>query len=200
MTGIFNVGMFKKYYIYFFVIFLSACAGNNIKEDTGGISKGMPFISVDSAVEKDFNHAVSLMQSNNNELAVTILKTVVAREKRLPVPFVNLAIAYNRLGEKQLAEDNLVNALKLDASHAEANNELGMIYRKAGKFKEARKVYENAIEAHSAYLPAKKNLGILCDLYLHDFDCAYEQFSTYLEARPNDKKMKIWVADVERRQ
>ncbi len=199
MTGIFKIGVFNRYFICFFMIFLTACSGNNIKEDAGDISRGMPFINVDAAVEKDFNHAVSLMQSNKNKLAVTILKTVVAREKRLPVPFVNLAIAYNRLGEKQLAEDNLVNALKLDAGHAEANNELGMIYRKAGKFKAARSVYENAIEANPAYLPAKKNLGILCDLYLRDFDCAYEQFSAYLEARPNDKTMAIWIADVERR-
>ena len=193
-------GSVNKYFIGFFMVFLSACSSNSVREDADGIGKGVAFLNVDAAIEQDFNHALSLMQSNNNELAVTILKTVVVREKRLPAPFVNLAIAYNRLGEKQLAEDNFIKALKLDTGHAEANNELGMIYRKAGKFKAARSVYENAIESNPYYLPAKKNLGILCDLYLHDFDCAYEQFSAYLEARPNDKTMKIWVADVERRQ
>lgn len=186
----------NKYFIVFLTVFLNACSSNSIRDDGIGIS----FLNVNDAVEKDFNHAVSLMQSNKNELAVTILKTVVAREKRLPAPFVNLAMAYKWLGEKQLAEDNFINALKLDVGHAEANNELGMIYRKAGKFKAARSAYENAIEANPNYLPAKKNLGILCDLYMHDFDCAYEQFSAYLKARPNDKTMKIWVADVERRQ
>ena len=54
------------------------------------------------------------------------------------------------------------------------------------------------MQTHLIY-PRKKNLGILCDLYLHDFDCALEQFSAYLEARPNDKKMVIWIADVKRR-
>ena len=186
--------------IIFFVILLSACSGNGVREDGDGISKGVPFYNVDASVEKDFNHAVSLMQSGDYSLAVTILKTVVTREKRLPAPFVNLAMAYNKLDEKHLAEDNFVIALKLDKTNAEANNELGMIYRKAGKFKAAKTAYENAIEGNPSYLPAKKNLGILCDLYLHDFDCAYEQFSAYLKVRPNDKTMAIWVADVERRQ
>jgi Tfp pilus assembly protein PilF len=186
--------------ILLFVILLSACSGNGVREDGDGIGKGVPFYNVDASVEKDFNHAVSLMQSGDYSLAVTILKTVVTREKRLPAPFVNLAMAYNKLDEKHLAEDNFVIALKLDRTNAEANNELGLIYRKAGKFKAAKTAYENAIEANPAYLPAKKNLGILCDLYLHDFDCAYEQFSAYLKVRPNDKTMAIWVADVERRQ
>jgi len=186
--------------IFFFLALLNACSGNAVRDGGKGINEGVPSYNVDALVEKDFNHAVSLMQSGNYLLAVTVLKTVVARERRLPAPFVNLAIAYNRLDDKHLAEDNFVNALKLDVGHAEANNELGMIYRKAGEFKAAKTAYENAIKANPDYLPAKKNLGILCDLYLHDFDCAYEQFSAYLSARPNDKQMAIWIADVERRQ
>ncbi len=182
-----------------FVILLSACTGNSVREETGGINKSAPVLDVDSGVVKDFNHAVSLMQSGDYELAVTVLKTVVAREKRLPAPFVNLGMAYNKLNEKQLAEDNFIIALKLDIGHSEANNELGMLYRKAGKFNAAKTAYENAIRANPTYLPVIKNLGILCDLYLHDFDCAYQQFKTYLEINPNDKTMTIWAADVKRR-
>ncbi len=192
----------KKGLFFFFLILLSACSGNVIKKDTGNVSeatKDVSTIQVDKLVEKDFDAAVLLMQSGNYELAVTILKSVVKREARLPAPYTNLAISYNELNKKQLAEDNFIQALKLDIGHAEANNGLGMLYRKAGKFKAAKTAYENAIDANPSYLPAKKNLGILCDLYLHDFDCAYEQFSAYLEARPNDKKMAIWIADVKRR-
>ncbi len=49
-------------------------------------------------------------------------------------------------------------------------------------------------------LPAKRNLGVLCDLYLHDYQCALEQFQDYLELEPGDKEVAIWVADVKRRQ
>ena len=189
----------NKCLVYLFVILLSACTGNSVREDSGGINKSAAVLDVDSGVVNDFNHAVSLMQTGDYELAVTVLKTVVEREKRLPAPFVNLGMAYNKLDEKQLAEDNFIIALKLDIGHSEANNELGMLYRKAGKFNAAKTAYENAITANPAYLPVKKNLGILCDLYLHDFDCAYEQFKAYLEINPNDKTMTIWAADVKRR-
>jgi tetratricopeptide (TPR) repeat protein len=80
-----------------------------------------------------------------------------------------------------------------------ANNELGLLYRKEGKFNAARTAYENAIQKHPDYLPARKNLGVLCDLYLHDFNCALEQFEGYLELQPDDKTVTIWVADVKRR-
>ena len=149
----------KKGLICFFVLLLSACSGHTVKEDVSEINKGIPFLQVDKSVEKDFDNAVSLMQSGNYELAVTILKSVVEREKRLPAPYANLAIAYNKLEEKQLAEDNFIKALKLDIGHAEANNGLGMIYRKAGKFKAAKTAYENAIDANPSYLPAKKKSG-----------------------------------------
>ena len=40
---------------------------------------------------------------------------------------------------------------------------------------------------------------VLCDLYLHDFNCALEQFEDYLEQVPGDKEVAIWVADVKQR-
>ena len=128
-----------------------------------------------------------------------MLESVVEREQRLPAPYVNLAISQRRTGDEEAAEQNLIKALKLDLHHPVANNELGLLYRKAGKFSAARTAYENAIKEHPRYLPAKRNLGVLCDLYLHDFECALEQFEDYLELRPDDKTVSIWVFDVKQR-
>ncbi len=80
-----------------------------------------------------------------------------------------------------------------------ANNELGLLYRKSGKFNAARTAYENAIKDHPEYLPARRNLGVLCDLYLHDYECALRQFVEYLDLKPDDKTVAIWVADVKQR-
>ena len=49
------------------------------------------------------------------------------------------------------------------------------------------------------YLPAIKNLGILCDIYLHDMDCALKQYERFLEYVPDDKTVAIWVADIKRK-
>jgi Flp pilus assembly protein TadD len=139
------------------------------------------------------------MQEEKNSQAVSVLKSVIEREKRLPAPYVNIAIAYNRLGDAKAAEENLISALKLDIGHPVANNELGLLYRKSGKFKAARTAYENAIKEHPEYLPAIKNLGVLCDLYMHDYECALQQFEDYLELEPDDKTVSLWVVDVKRR-
>lgn len=191
----------RKLFICYLSVFLFACAGGDVKQDAdvGEIKKTVSYVNVDPDVDLDFKNALVLMQQGNYAQAVTVLKTVIDREQRLPAPYVNLAIAHNKLGDEKEAEANLVSALKLEIGHPVANNELGLLYRKAGKFKAARTAYQNAINDHPDYLPAKRNLGVLCDLYMHDYNCALEQFEDYLELSPDDKAVSIWVVDVKRR-
>lgn len=193
--------MLRNIVICFVVLLLVSCAGGELKQDAdvSVIKNKVSFVDVDSDVELDFINAINLMKQEHYAQAVPVLNSVIEREQRLPAPFVNIAIAYNKLGDKKLAEENLIKALKLDISHPVANNELGLLYRRLGKFKAARTAYENAIKQHPEYLPAIRNLGVLCDLYMHDFECALEQFENYLNIKPEDKTMVIWVADVKRR-
>lgn len=181
--------------------FLFSCAGGEVKQDGEVYSakKVTNYVDIDSDVEADFVKAVALLQAEKYAQAIEILKTVIEREQRLPAPYVNIAIAYTKTGDAKVAEENLIHALKLDIGHPQANNELGLLYRQAGKFNAARTAYQNAIKEHADYAPAKRNLGILCDLYLHDYKCALEQFEAYLELRPDDKAAAIWVADVKQR-
>jgi tetratricopeptide (TPR) repeat protein len=183
-------------------VVLFSCAGGEVKQESvnGVFSKKVEYVDVDSDIEADFTKAVALLNQDQYQQAITVFESVIAREQRLPAPYVNVAMAYSKLGDKEKAEENLISALKLDIGHPVANNELGLLYRKAGKFNAARTAYQNAIKEHSDYLPAKRNLGVLCDLYLHDYQCALEQFQDYLELVPGDKEVAIWVADVERRQ
>jgi tetratricopeptide (TPR) repeat protein len=176
---------------------LVSCAGTGSREeDVSQIKSSRDYVQVESDVQSDFDNAIVLMQQQQFAQAAAVLKSVVEREQRLPAPYVNLAIAQRKLDDDKAAEENLIKALKIDLHHPVANNELGLLYRKAGKFKAARTAYENAIKENPDYLPAKRNLGVLCDLYMHDFECALRQFEEYLEYRPDDKTVQIWVADV----
>lgn len=194
-------GKFRKFFVCLLCVFLFSCAGGDLKQDadTGLTNKKLTHVDVDTDVDSDFKSAIALLQQEQYTQAIVVLKSVIEREQRLPAPYVNIAIAYNKLGETKDAETNLISALKLDIGHPVANNELGLLYREAGKFNAARIAYENAINEHPDYLPAKRNLGVLCDLYLHDFKCALDQFEDYLELKPDDKTAEIWVADVKRR-
>ncbi len=175
---------------------LSSCAVDQVHLKKKEIFDKKPEILIESEVQDDFNNALVLLKEKKYNKAIDLLEVVIEKEQRLPAPFVNLAIAYVRTGKDEQAEKNLLKALGLELGHPIANNELGLLYRKAGRFDDARKAYSNALAVHPNYLPARKNLGILCDIYMRDFECALEQFEEYQRYMPDDKNLKIWIADL----
>ena len=201
-----NRNLCRGFILCLVALVLHGCAPAPVKQaetEKPEIQEKAEIVDVSPELVNRFNKAVQLMQGEADEAsmrqAIELLKSVIAEEKRLPAPYINLAMAYSRTGDRKQAEANLISALKLEIGHPVANNELGLLYRKAGRFKAARVAYQNAIREHPDYLPARKNLGVLCDIYMHDYECALEQFQAYLERRPDDKTVTIWVADVKRR-
>ena len=77
-----------------------------------------------------------------------------------------------------------------------ALNELGIIYRKTGRFAEARKSYEAALAVFPGYHVARRNLAVLCDLYLADLKCALQNYEAYMQTVPEDDEASIWIADL----
>lgn len=181
------------------VFALSACAVDGVKVEKEEVSSKQKSIDIDPDLNDDFEVALELLKKAEYQKAVDVLEKVVEKESRLPAPFVNLGIAYVKLGDNKKAETMLHKALDIDLGHPIANNELGLLYRKAGKFDQARKAYKNALTVHPNYLPARKNLGILCDIYLHDYECALKHFEEYQRYKPEDKSINIWIADVKQR-
>ena len=178
------------------IVMLASCAIEPSRK-TGGEKQVV--VSVDSDVQQLFDQAVQALNRDEYDNAITLLNTVIEREQRLTAPYINLAMAYRKRGDDTLAEENLMKALDLDLAHPVANNELGLLYRKLGRFADARKAYTNALTEHPDYLPVIKNLGILCDLYMRDLQCALEQFESYQDQAPDDKTIQIWIADLKRR-
>ncbi|UCB54817.1 MAG: tetratricopeptide repeat protein [Thiotrichales bacterium] len=156
-------------------------------------------VIVSSDVQKTFDHAIELLEQEQYDTAITLLNNVIEQEKRLTAPYINLAMAYRQKGEDKLAEENFLKALAIDQADPVANNELGILYRKQGKFEDAKKVYTNALAENPDYLPVIKNLGILCDIYMRDPQCALEQFEKYQQQMPEDKTIEIWIADLKTR-
>jgi len=177
------------------VMMLSACSLDNLKKDAAAV----PAVVVDDSVKLMFTRALTHLEQQEYDEGIALLESLTANEHRLAAPYVNLGIAYSRTGKTKLAEHNFSKALRLDAGHAVANNELGLLYRKTGRFNAARTVYQNALIKHPDYLPVRKNLGILCEIYLHDFDCAMEHYRAYLEYAPEEETVARWAAELKQR-
>ena len=155
--------------------------------------------ALDQASRGDFNRAVVLLKNQDYGGAIDLLERVIERSPGVTAPYIDIAIAYQHAGNPELAEEHLKTALELFPGHPVASNEYGLLYRKTGRFAEARRVYEEALARFPEYYPAHRNLGILCDLYLSDPACALEHYEIYSEARPEDKQVKLWVADLRAR-
>ena len=93
----------------------------------------------------------------------------------------------------------MARAVESNPNHPVAHNELGIIYRKRGRFEEARRSYERALEIYPKFHFARRNLAILCDLYVLDLDCAIDNYERYHLAMPDDTEAAMWIADLRNR-
>jgi len=181
------------------ILFLASCVTDPGKKAEQGEYQELRIYNLDSDVEDMFDEAVGYLKSEKYDEAIKVLEQLIELENRVPTPYINLAMAYEIKGDKEKAEKYLLQAVKVDLAHPVANNQLGMLYRKLGRFDDAKKAYMNALTRNPDYLPVIKNLGILCEIYMRDLPCALEQYERYLELQPDDKTMSIWVSDLVRR-
>ncbi|WP_444905165.1 tetratricopeptide repeat protein [Microbulbifer sp. CnH-101-E] len=183
-------------FLWVVTLFLAACAG--VQTKSGKVSD-YSSVRVSGSVSRDFERSLEFLADKEFARAIELLETVVEREQRLPAPYINLGIARIQVAEEKKAEEAFLKALEIDAEHPVATNELAVLYRKQGRFADARKIYVNALAENPEYLPLIKNLGILCDLYLQDLQCALAQFQQYVQLEPEDQDVSIWLADLKRR-
>ena len=151
--------------------------------------------TMDNASRRDFDRAVAKLKDQDYGQAIDLLEKVIGQSPGVTAPYIDLAIAYLRVGKPEQAEEHFKTALMLFPEHPVASNEYGLMCRKTGRFAEARAIYEKAIARFPEYYPLHRNLGILCDLYLNDPACAFEQYEIYSNARPEDAQVKLWIAD-----
>jgi tetratricopeptide (TPR) repeat protein len=154
--------------------------------------------SIDRAVREDFEAALVLLRKQKYPEAIKLLQKVTQKTQN-SAPYINIALAYEMTGEMGLAEDNLKRALTINPDHPATMNEYALLYRRTGRFAEARKLYEGLLVRYPSFLPARKNLGVLCELYLNDLRCALDQYEAYNRALPGDEEVKLWITGLKQK-
>lgn len=154
---------------------------------------------ISSGVRTEYESALGLLEQGRHAEGVALLETVAEAAPQFSAPRIDLGVAYHLAGDLEAAERNLLRALELNAEHPIAHNELGILYRKTGRFAEARSSYERALAIYPGYHFARRNLAILCDLYLADVACALENYEAYMKTVPGDDQASMWIADLRNR-
>lgn len=195
----------RKGWILCTTLLLSACATPGAPRPERSVERGgggftiTEQVTVSEAVREDFRAAIGWLQQGQYERGIALLLEITEKEPEVTAAHIDLGIAYGRLNDLERAESSLKRALELNPHHPVACNELGILYRKTGRFEEARESYERALERHPDFHFARRNLAILCDVYLGDLSCALKNYELYAEAVPDDQAAAIWIADLRNR-
>jgi len=147
-----------------------------------------------------FDEGLEHLRAERYQPAIETFQALTATAPELPGPWANLGIAYAGMGKDAEAIAALERALQAQPNHPVAANQLAILQRKSGRFEEARATYQALLAAHPQFALAHLNLGVLCDLYLQDLDCAvsaFEQFQA-LQTEP-DAEVEKWLIEVKRR-
>ncbi len=146
----------------------------------------------------DFTRALGLMRSDPTQ-AILEFQLMTQSYPDLPGPYSNLGVLYRNANQLAEAEASLAKATERARWDAQTWTEYGVTLRQAGKFAEARKAYEKAIEVNPSYAPAHRNLGVLLDLFIDDSLTAQSEFETYKTLTGEDKPVSGWIAELKSR-
>jgi Flp pilus assembly protein TadD len=186
------------------MVIISACATTQTSRTTAArieIQEAVGFTITEEArissdVRVDYDQALKSLERGEVEQGIQMLEALIETAPELSAPRIDLGIAYHLAGDLAAAESNLLLALESNPEHPIAHNELGIVYRKSGRFAAARRSYEAALAVYPGYHYARRNLAILCDLYLADPGCALENYEAYLATVPIDEEATMWVTDL----
>ena len=156
-------------------------------------------VQIPDSIRSQYYEAHRYLRDENLQQGIAVLEQVTAAAPSVTAPKIDLGVAHHRLGDLEKAEEYLLQALELNPKHPVALNELGIVYRESGRFLEAKQRYEAAIAVYPGYHHARRNLAILCDLYLGDLSCALDQYEAYMATVPADPEAEMWITDLRNR-
>lgn len=179
------------------IVLMQGCASDQRKKVEMNPATTAAVLTSES--REDFDAAMAFIKAEEYAKAIDLLTKVTKAVPNNAIANINLALVYKQQGKLKEAEECLKLALIAEPENPVAHNEYAFLYRKTGRFAEARGLYEKILGKYPNFNMAHKNLGILCDLYMKDFECALKHYVIYSDVNQDDKIVKTWIADLRNR-
>ncbi len=199
------------------LVMLAACSGVFVKEPLDGdnvlitdvnasIDRSLATNQIEPSVITEYQQAIDMLEQGHLREADLLLSNVVEKHPDLSAPLYNLGVISEELGDHEKAVRFYKRALEADSNYYLALNNLGVIARSDGKFQDALDYYLKGLQVAPDSSELHYNLGVLHEIYLHDYEKAVEYYERYLslagsEATIGAEKNVIqsWINDLKRR-
>ncbi len=147
-----------------------------------------------------FAQALTALQGQQWQKAEVLLQELTVEHPQLSGPWLNLGIVYRRTDRLEQAQQAFAQAIAANGKNLDAYNQLAVVKREQGDFAGAEGLYLQALEVWPQHAASHRNIGILYDLYLGQFDKALLHFESYqqLQQEP-DRQIAGWIIDLKRR-
>ena len=173
-------------------LILSACVSTPQKEES--------LIPVAPQAQAEYQRAVNAMKSGQINNAFNLFNSISKKYPGFAGPQLNMGLLHLKRNNLDKAEKAFKQAIQINRDSAVGYNLLGVVYRRSGKFIEAKDAYQRAISKNAKYANAHLNLGVLYDLYMNDSKRALHHYEQYQEFNGSaDKKVSNWILDIKRR-
>ena len=185
--------------IWLILLLLSGCALEDVKEPVESLKPEKPQVVLAESDKRAYNKALKDIKAKRYKKALTILNKLLKKYPDAAGPLANKGIVYVRQNKQDKAEEFFLKALDRNEKLVQVRNHLAVIYRKKGKFSEAKDMLDAAIATDPYYANAYYNLGILYELYLQVPEKALENYQLYLDLKKQgDKRVAQWVSLLQR--
>ena len=156
---------------------LQACAVMN-----GGADEG---VSDEAAAVANLNLGVEYLRQGRPEVALNALERALEQNPRLADVHSTIALAYDQLGNAELAEQHYRRAIQLESSNAAAQNSYAVFLCRQNRWGDAERYFRQAIDNSNYATPAvaAANAGT-CARAANDIEKSEQYFRLALNHDP----------------
>jgi type IV pilus assembly protein PilF len=181
------------------LVLLSACANKSHLEGPQQGAKNPTTESVDKSKRADIRLqlAVNYYQQGQYKVALEEVKQALASSPEFADAYSVRALIFSAMGEKDLAEENFLYALKVAPNNSEIANNYGLFLCQNGREKQGIAYFEKVIKDPRYPNPAKvlNNAGS-CSLRLKDVVAAERYFRQGFREDPSNPLIAANLAKV----